>query len=153
MSLAQLTPKLLSSLETSGCLGTWETDLANGIVYPSKRFAQFLGLPTHCVAEGVPLSALVEGVHEADRERVGALVHEAHLTAGHFEAEFRTLGHSGLTHWVAARGQVEKDDQGQGLRCRGIVIDLNGMRRLAVVTQKVVQPLPGCLLAEGGVGS
>jgi hypothetical protein len=131
MPLAQLTPKLLSTLEMSGCLGTWETDLAAGTVYPSKRFAELLGLAAQRAADGVPLSAFLEGVHEADRARVGALVHEAHLTAGRFEAEFRTLGRGGVTHWVAARGQIEKDARGRGLRCRGIVIDLSRVRQPA----------------------
>ncbi|KAB1073225.1 PAS domain-containing protein [Methylobacterium planeticum] len=131
MPLAQPTPTLLSALEASGSLGTWETDLASGTVYPSRRFAEFLGLNAHRAAGGVPLGAVLNSVHEADRERVGALVHEAHRTAGRFEAEFRTLGRGGATHWVAARGQIGPDARGRGLRCRGIVVDLTGTRQPA----------------------
>src|SRR3978361_767772 len=35
----------------------------------------------------------------------------------------------GLTRWVAARGQVETDAHGKGLRCLGIAVDVTDTRQ------------------------
>ncbi|WP_425324711.1 PAS domain-containing protein [Methylobacterium soli] len=120
---------LQAALNASGFVGTWETDLRKAIVYPAGSFASLLGLDAQHAALGVSLANFLQGIHPEDRERIAALVHEAHDTAGRFEAEFRTLNLSGLTRWIAARGQVETDAQGKGLRCLGIAVDVTDTRQ------------------------
>ncbi|MEA1834769.1 PAS domain-containing protein [Methylobacterium durans] len=120
---------LQSALNASGFVGTWETDLSKSTVYPSGSFAGLVGLDVQRAARGVSLAEFLHGIHPEDRERVSSLVHEAHDTAGRFEAEFRTLDLDGLTHWIAARGQVETDAQGKGLRCLGIAVDITDTRQ------------------------
>ncbi|GJE42870.1 PAS domain-containing protein [Methylobacterium soli] len=120
---------LEAALNASGFVGTWETDLSRGIVYPAGLFAGLLGLDAQRAALGVSLADFLQGVHPEDRERVGGLVHQAHATAGRFEAEFRTFGLDGLIRRIAARGQVETDTQGKGLRCLGIAVDVTDTRQ------------------------
>ncbi|WP_191970249.1 PAS domain-containing protein [Methylobacterium planeticum] len=124
-----LNSALQAALNASGFVGTWETDLSKATVYPSGSFASLIGVDAQHATSGVPLADFLQGVHPDDRERIAALTHEAHETAGRFEAEFRTLDLNGLTHWIAARGQVETDAHGKGLRCLGIAVDVTDTRQ------------------------
>ncbi|TXN15151.1 PAS domain-containing protein [Methylobacterium sp. WL122] len=120
---------LQSVLDASGYLGTWETDLRTQIVELTGALPRVLAVNETVGATGVPVSAVLEGVHEADRERIAHLMHIAHSTAGRFEAEFRTCDREGTVHWIAARGRVETDPAGRGLRCIGLMTDLTEARR------------------------
>lgn len=119
-----MTPSLQSALAASGYVGFWETDLATQTVAMTGALPNLLGLDEQRAAVGVPVTAFLEGVHPDDRERVAYLVHEAHHTAGRFEAEFQTNDGPGGVRRVAARGRVEVDARGQGQRCLGVVLDL-----------------------------
>ena len=127
---------LRSALDASGFVGFWETDLKTKTVVLTDRFADLLGIQAQCAREGVAVAAFLNGVHPDDRERVAHLIQVAHSTAGRFEAEFRTLGSSGATHWVSARGQVEKDASGVGARCRGVAVDVTDTRQSSVLTDE-----------------
>ena len=119
-----MSPSLKATLAASGYIGIWETDLATQIVELTGALPDVLGIDEKGAAAGVPIGAFLEGVHPDDRERVAHLVHEAHTTAGRFEAVFRTCDSSGRVHRVNARGRVETDEQGRGLRCIGVALDL-----------------------------
>lgn len=121
-------PKLQSALEASGFVGTWENDLLTDRVYLSGSLIGLLGITPEKAALGVPLSAFLDGIHPEDQEHVTALVHEAHKTVGRFAAQFRTVRRDGTVHWVSARGQVEADAQGRGIRCLGMVVDITDAR-------------------------
>ncbi|MFK5600604.1 PAS domain-containing protein [Methylobacterium sp. HMF5984] len=120
---------LQSILNASGYLGTWETDLDTQIIELTGALPRVLAVDEAQGASGVPVTMFLKGVHPADRERVAYLVHEAHSTAGRFEAEFRTCDREGGVHWVSARGRVETDENGRGLRCIGLMADLTEARQ------------------------
>ncbi|TXM66458.1 PAS domain-containing protein [Methylobacterium sp. WL12] len=120
---------LQSVLDASGYLDTWETDLSTQIVELTGALPRVLAVDETQGASGVPVSSLLKGVHLADRERIAQLMHKAHNTAGRFEAEFRTCDREGGVHWIAARGRVETDLTGRGLRCIGLMTDLTEARR------------------------
>ena len=120
---------LQSVLDASGYLGTWETDLDTQIIELTGALPRVLAINETEGATGVPVSVVLEGIHTADRERVARLMHEAHSTAGRFEAEFRTCGREGGVHWIAARGRIETDPTGRGLRCIGLMTDLTEARQ------------------------
>ena len=119
-----MAPSLQSALAASGYVGFWDTDLATQTVALTGALPDLLSLDATRAAAGVPVSAFLDGVHPEDRERVAYLVHEAHRTAGRFEAEFLTRDSFGETRSVAARGRVEADRNGHGQRCLGVVLDL-----------------------------
>ncbi|MCJ2041668.1 PAS domain-containing protein [Methylobacterium sp. E-041] len=120
---------LQSILDASGYLGTWETDLDTQIIELTGALPRVLAVDESQDATRVPVTAFLEGVHTEDRDRVAHLIHEAHSTAGRFEAEFRTCDRDGEVHWIAARGRVETDETGRGLRCIGLMADLTEARR------------------------
>lgn len=125
-----MTPDLQSALEASGYVGAWETDLRTQTVAFTDKAADLFGIEQYRATAGVPLAAFLEGVHPNDREEVAHLVHEAHSTAGRFEAEFRTNGNGKPPRLVLARGQVETSPDGQGVRCVGIMVDVTDSRRI-----------------------
>lgn len=121
---------LQSALDASGYVGAWETDLATQTVAFTGKAADLLGLEPAHATSGVPLTAFLDGLHPDDRDEVAHLVHEAHRTAGRFEAEFRAGGSDDGACIVLARGRVETNSLGQGLRCIGIMVDVTDTRRL-----------------------
>lgn len=125
-----MTPDLQSALDASGYVGAWETDLQTQIVAITGKAADLLGIEQRHATAGVPVAAFLGGVHAEDREEVAHLVHEAHRTAGRFEAEFRTGGAGDRPRFVLARGRVEPGPEGQGLRCVGIMVDVTDSRRV-----------------------
>lgn len=120
---------LQSALAASGYVGTWETDLDTQTVEFTGALPRLLALNEEHASVGAPVSALLEGVHPEDREHVAHLVHEAHSTAGRFEAEFRTIDKEGATHWIVARGRVEAGRGGRGPRCIGLAADITDSRQ------------------------
>ena len=119
-----MSPSLKAALAASGYIGIWETDLATQTVELTGALPEFLGLKEQIAAAGVPVALFLDGVHPDDRERVAHLVHVAHSTAGRFEAEFQTRDSGGCVHRVSARGRVETDEHGRGLRCIGVALNL-----------------------------
>lgn len=119
-----MSPSLKAALAASGYIGIWETDLAAQIVELTGALPEVLGIDEQGAAAGVPITTFLEGVHPDDRERIAHLVHAAHITAGRFEAVFRTCDKNGGVHRVNARGRVETDEHGRGLRCIGVALDL-----------------------------
>lgn len=125
-----------SALSASGFVGTWETDLSTKIVHLFGPFAKHLGFDANAGAQGISLAQFLERIHSEDRERVETLVDHAHRTAGRFECEFRTLDQDGDVHWISARGQVETDPKGRGLRCLGVALDVTDTRRAGLLPEE-----------------
>ncbi|MDP4025432.1 PAS domain-containing protein [Methylobacterium sp. NEAU 140] len=133
-----MTSPFRAALDASGYVGTWETDLDTQVVALTGALPDLLGIAAPRAAAGVPLAAFLEGVHPDDRARVAHLVREAHTATGRFEAEFRTRNRDG-DHWVAARGRVETDAAGRGLRCLGIAVDVTDSRQADPAGDRTVQ--------------
>jgi PAS fold len=133
---------LQSALAASGYVGTWDTDIDAQTVEFTGALPRLLALDEEPAAAGVPITAFLEGVHPEDREHVAHLVHEAHNTAGRFEAEFRTRDKAGATHWIVARGQVEAGRDGHGARCIGLAADITDSRQAnSISTDQTVQAI------------
>lgn len=118
-----MSPSLKAALAASGYIGIWETDLTRQTVELTGALPEIFGLKYQNAAV-LTIADLLSGVHPEDRERIAHLVHEAHTTAGRFEAVFRTCDSTGGVHRVNARGRVETDEHGHGLRCLGVALDL-----------------------------
>jgi len=119
-----MSPSLKAALEASGYIGIWETDLTTQTIELTGALPDFLGLDEKDAAAGLPMKSFLGGIHPDDQVRVAHLVQEAHRSAGRFEAEFKTLDGKGCVRRVVARGRVEIDEHGRGLRCIGVALDL-----------------------------
>lgn len=119
---------LQAALDASGFVGTWENNLLDDAVHVSGSLIGLLGIDRDAANVGVPLSTLLDGVHCEDQQRVAHLIHAAHQSVGRFDAQFRTVGANGAVRWVSARGQVEADALGRGVRCIGMAVDITEAR-------------------------
>lgn len=108
-TLDQTQKKLIEVLST-GQVGTWSLDLANGIAKGGPNLARMFGIDAAVVAEGMPLDDFVERIHHDDRERVGAEIERAVKSGDLYESEYRVLLADGSVRWVLARGQKKLED-------------------------------------------
>jgi PAS domain S-box-containing protein len=111
----------------AGRMGTWEWDVRNGTFTWSVGLAAIHGrLP-----EVFPrtFDAYRTLIHSEDRQRVfdsiaGALEHgEEH------QVEYRVVWPDGSLHWVEARGQLFRSEEGRPARLMGVCVDVHERKR------------------------
>ncbi|MEM1041758.1 MAG: PAS domain-containing protein [Bacteroidota bacterium] len=103
-------------------IGTWDLDVATGVVSWSDGVFDLVGLPAEA---GVPPAQVWERlVHPEDRERVHRAVQEALDAGGSYVNEFRVLRPDGTMRWLAARGHVARDAAGRPVRMLGVNFDI-----------------------------
>ena len=106
-------------------MGSWELDLATGIVTGDERAQELFGVEQATLPLEVPLSH----IHDEDRPRVDALLQDAmNATSSErlYEVEFRTFPAPGLVRWVRGVGRVVFDpghDPPRPVRFLGILMD------------------------------
>jgi C4-dicarboxylate-specific signal transduction histidine kinase len=116
--------KRMSLAARAAGLSVWVWEIARdkrAQPVPSKSAG---GAPkeTHAAFSGV-----VEAVHPADREGFDRAVRDAVARGGEVDVEYRRVQPGGEVHWIAARGQVDKD---KGEHVIGVAIDIT-TRKLA----------------------
>jgi len=74
-------------------------------------------------------------VHPDDRDRLRATLHHTLEGSEDFQAEFRMTGADGAERWIAARGQVERDEQRKPLLLRGVSVDITARRQAELELQ------------------
>lgn len=120
-------------------IGTWSWDICEDRFFADPSLAKIFSLPPELVTGG-SLSRIVDYIHPDDRERVSDLVNKAVESGRYYEADYRVVQTDGTWRWVTARGQVERDEQGQAIRFPGVVIDITERKRaveeLARVTEE-----------------
>ena len=103
----------------------WIYDAARDDVWMSERGRALRGYGT---GERIGFRRFLESVHGEDREGFRTAVEDALRAEGEFEREYRLIGWKGETRWLAARGRVESETDGDGRRLRGISIDITARK-------------------------
>lgn len=116
---------LMAALDASGVIGSWRHDLWSDRVVLSAPLASLLEIGPEDGSRGVPLAAVLAGIHVEDRARIESALHEAGERTGSFAIQFRIL--SGQ-RWLGMRGRIARDASGQPSQGRGIAIDLTEER-------------------------
>jgi PAS domain S-box-containing protein len=123
----------------AGAIGTWSWDVRADRFYGDASFARMFAIAPSAVAGGT-LSSIVESIHPDDRQFVNELVAKAIDNGDRYEADYRVAQPGGGWKWVTARGQVERDANGQAVRFPGVVIDISDWKRaeqdLALLTEE-----------------
>lgn len=103
-------------------MGTWEYDVASGLVQWAGALATRMGhLPG---ASPLPVEVFRTFLHPEDRERVRGLVDAALRDDVPFHYEARLLGPDGATRWVLVHGRVLRDGGGRPQRLVGVDLDV-----------------------------
>ena len=108
----------------AGAVGTWDLELSTGALIWDAKCRELFGL-----AEGEPIDyqGFVERVHPDDRAHVNAAVDAACArgSSGEYDIEYRTVSAQGRVSWIAARGRVQFNANGDAERFVGIVRDIS----------------------------
>jgi len=118
----------LRMAQLSAALGLWETDLKSDLTRWSPEVEEMYGLPPG--GFGGRQSDWMALVHPDDMSGVLQAI-SAHFNSSEpFSIEFRIVRPDGEIRWIASRGQVHFDDQGQPARIIGVNFDITDKKRL-----------------------
>jgi len=107
-------------------LGSWEWNLASGILEFTEEMYRLVGLWPR--ARPLGYRDFLRFVHPADRHLVNARVRRA-LCGKPFRADYRLRLRDGRVRWIHAEGEVSFDERGRPTRMLGTAQDLSFQRR------------------------
>jgi two-component system, NarL family, sensor histidine kinase UhpB len=80
-------------------------------------------------------------MHDADRERVVAQHRESNRTGAPFRAEYRLFARDGAERWVRDEAVIVRNDQGEPLFWRGVMLDITDQKRTEAQLRHSLQML------------
>jgi PAS domain S-box-containing protein len=106
--------------------GVWDWDLVSTIAWWSPEMYELWGMPP-----GTPmqLENSLTHIHEDDRERVQRETEAAIASRQQFYCEFRLCPPGRSERWIASRGRMICDDEGNATRMLGISLDITERKR------------------------
>jgi PAS domain S-box-containing protein len=122
-SLRVTQARLESTLE-AGSIGTWTWDIASDRLIADEFTARMFSVAADAAAEGLPVAAYLQVVHEEDRADVADALGRAIHLCSTYDIEYRVWQSDGAFRWLQARGRVESDGAGQATYFHGAVIDI-----------------------------
>ncbi len=121
MALRENEERLRRAQQVAG-IGTWDLDIRTGTATWSEIVYDLMGLPPQ---GGVPSQEEWERLlHPEDRDRVRRELRQALAAGGSYVNEFRIIRPDGATRWLASRGYVLRDAEGQPVRMLGVNFDV-----------------------------
>jgi two-component sensor histidine kinase len=112
-----------------GLVGTFEYDVRSGANIRSREYLEIHGLPPEAVRE--THADWLGRLHPEDRERADRVLQQA-LAPAHgatsYAQSYRIILSDGRVRWIAARGEIERDEQGRAVMLRGAHVDATPLR-------------------------
>jgi two-component system, cell cycle sensor histidine kinase and response regulator CckA len=118
----------LSFALDAGRMGTWDWEIASGVVHWSDSLERIVGIPAGSF--GGTLDSYVALVDPEDRQRMRLAFERAVASDGEYIVECRMgpAGHQNTL--IAAQGRVVRDEAGAPLRLVGVALDVTARREL-----------------------
>jgi|GEM_PF-6235897 len=117
------TEEKLAFSQRSAGVGSWDVDLKSGERFWTASFREVLHLSLDTPAT---FENFLATIHPDDVEIVRRR-HEVALKTGRYRAEFRLHPSKGL-RWILSVGRVLSDEQGEGKRFSGILMDITSLK-------------------------
>src|SRR6266702_4614819 len=124
-------------------LGMWMWDIPRNEIWITDKGRTLFGFAP---SEKLDFDRFRSAVHPEDREFVLQAVDNSLHTGAEYEAEFRVLLPDGRVRWVAGRGHVEFDSNGQPARMRGASLDITKRKRAEEQFRLVVEAAPNAMI-------
>jgi two-component system, LuxR family, sensor kinase FixL len=115
-------------------LSLWEWDIARDEIWVTEKGRERAGVGA---SERIDFARFLQAVHPDDREQAQRAVRHSLEVSGELEAEYRVIARDGATHWVVARGQVERDAAGKPVRLRGVTVDVTERKQAEAELQRL----------------
>jgi PAS domain S-box-containing protein len=123
----QRSQSLQDQAERLAQVGSWEIDLASGLMRGSDQLLRMLGM-SRPEFESLPYEqAIAQVVHPHDRELVRSGLEDAITTGEPFGHDVRLLAPGG-ERWVRTSGEAVADEHGEQTLLRGFVQDITQQR-------------------------
>jgi len=130
-------------------LGMWMWDIPRNEIWITDKGRTLFGFAP---SEKLDFDRFRSAVHPEDREFVLQAVDNSLHTGAEYEAEFRVLLPDGRVRWVAGRGHVEFDSNGQPARMRGASLDITKRKRAEEQFRLVVEAAPNAMIMVNAGG-
>lgn len=124
-SLQESEKRMGLAAEAAG-LGVWIRDLQGDEMWASDQWRALFGFNG---TERLKLADFWQKLHPEDREPVRQIFAGAVERGGRYETEYRVLRADGRVRWIASRGRVECNGDGQPIRVRGASVDITRRKR------------------------
>ena len=102
-------------------LGMWMWDIVRDEVWITDKGRALFGFAP---SEKIDFNRFRNRLHPEDRESVLQAVEKSLRTGAEYESEYRAVLPDGQVRWIAGRGQVEFNGDGQPVRMRGVSLDI-----------------------------
>jgi signal transduction histidine kinase len=122
----ELSDNRLNLAADSADLGLWEWDLSKDEIWVTATRRAQLGFP---VFGKITFEDLISRWHADDRDKVRQALRDAIENGKDYEAEFRGFLADGSVRWVAARGRVQVNKQGNPIRLLGVSMDITARKQ------------------------
>ncbi|WP_122524574.1 hybrid sensor histidine kinase/response regulator [Pseudomonas viridiflava] len=143
------------ALDSGAVVGTWIWDVPGDLLVADERFARTFGLPRQTCREGLPLECVMTSIHPDDVIRVGDAIKDILNSGDIFRCEYRVKHKDGGYRWVEANSRIERDSEGQAVRCPGVLLDIEARRaaeqerdRLTSLLRIFTAAVPGVVYAK-----
>ena len=145
-SLRVTKARLESTLEASS-VGTWTWDIGSDRLIADEFTARMFSLEAGAAANGLPVAAYLQVVHEQDRADVAEALGRAIQLCGAYDIEYRVRQEDGAFRWLQARGRVESDGAGHASYFHGAVIDITDRKLSEVALRNSASRIAGIVNA------
>ena len=102
-------------------LGLWEWDIVRNEIWITDKGRALFGFGP---SEKLNFDRFRSGLHPEDREPVLKAVENSLRTGTEYQSEYRVVLPNGQLRWIAGRGHVEFNGEGQPVHMRGASLDI-----------------------------
>jgi PAS domain S-box-containing protein len=111
----------LSLAASAAHFGIWVRDLKRGEIWATDKWRELFGFEK---SERLDVDRILQRLHAKDREAVSQTLTKALGGQGAYETEYRVVLQDGRMRWIASRGGVEFDANGEPVLMRGACLDI-----------------------------
>ena len=130
-------------------LGMWMWDIAPDEIWLTDKGRALFGFSS---SEKLDFDRFRSVLHPEDRQRVLQAVDNTLRTGGEYEAEYRVILPDGRLRWIAGRGHVEFNGEGQPIWMRGAALDITKRKLAEEQFRLVVEASPNAMIIVNGEG-
>jgi len=118
----EVSDKRLNLAADSADLGLWEWDIACNEIWITEKGRSLFGFEG---SEKLDFDHFRSRLHPDDRESVLEAIENSLRTGAEYRSEYRVVLPNGQLRWIAGRGHVEFNGNGQPVRMRGASFDIS----------------------------
>jgi two-component system sensor kinase FixL len=120
------TQQRMELVTKSADLGLWEWDIERDVVWADAGTRAMVGFGP---SDDPSFDGYLQRIQPDDREAVRQAVMRSLEADGDFRTAYRVAGPEGRTRWIASQGKVIRGTHGEGVRLRGVTMDVTDRRR------------------------